>query len=165
MVGFYAIIVYTFLNVIVLLRCPFKLSVRGLQPLLDHTCFAPLLVQLHLPSGGGGRECWSPGKRSLRPSAEEREREREIPSLSAHESVSTSSHMSSGLKLLSPASEDHRKAVTDKLLAETGTLALCKGSLLLFYCSQLDWSLPDFLYRAETTASDTGKWLRQTVPS
>lgn len=42
---------------------------------------------------------------------------RDIPSLSAHKSASTSSHMSSGLKPLSPGSEDHRKAVSDKLLA------------------------------------------------
>lgn len=48
------------------------------------------------------------------------EKRRDNPSLSAHKSVSSSSHMSSGLKLLSPGSEDHRKAATDKLLAETG---------------------------------------------
>lgn len=133
---------------IVLLRCRLKrrpdisagvqkLTVGGLQPRPHHTCFVPLSVKLHLPSGGGGQGCWSPGRRSLRPSAErerEREKRRDIPSLSAHKSVSSSSHMSSGLKLLSPGSEDHRKAATDKLLAETGTLTLCKGSLIMSCC-------------------------------
>lgn len=77
------------------------------------------MAQLHLPSGGGGgRGCWSPGKRSLRPSAEkEREKRRDIPSLSVGRG-----HMSSGVTLLSPGSVDHRKAVPDKLLAETGPL-------------------------------------------
>lgn len=66
---------------------------------------------------------------------EEREDRRDIPSLSAHKSASSSSHMSSGLKLLSAGSEDHRKAVTDKLLAETDTFTRHKGSLIMFYCS------------------------------
>lgn len=78
---------------------------------------SPFLFQMYSPSGDGDWGCWPPGKRSLRPSAgTETERERKLPSLSADRSVKATSHMSSGLKLLTPRSEDHRDAVSDERL-------------------------------------------------